>query len=155
MGLGVDPKFDDLLQSLGKIAQKHSRPVLDSILRWRRSQNENVAPHIISIHIGSATQRGASSGHLPSEVPLLLNERKSLASIYIMCRALNAVLQTLSKDALSEAMGHSLEETTFEQFRKPDFKSLVVSPNHRANAELFATLLGHLSNIRFVHRCQD
>lgn len=39
MGKGVDAKFDETLQSLGKIAQKHAKPVVDSIMRWR---NENV-----------------------------------------------------------------------------------------------------------------
>jgi len=82
------------------------------------------------------------------DVPGLLNERKSLASIYIMCRALIAVLQSTSKDALGESMGYSLEETTFEQFRKPDLKLLSQSANHRINAELYATLLGHLANVR-------
>jgi hypothetical protein len=82
------------------------------------------------------------------DVPGLLNERKSLASIYIMCRALIAVLQSISKDALGEAMGYSLEDTTFEQFRQPDLKLLSQSANHRINAELYATLLGHLANIR-------
>jgi hypothetical protein len=78
----------------------------------------------------------------------MLNERKSLASIYITCRALIAVLQSISKDALGEAMGYSLEETTFEQFRKPDLKLLAQSANHRTNAELYATMLGLLANVR-------
>lgn len=79
---------------------------------------------------------------------MILNERKSLASIYIMCRALIAVMQPLSKDALGEQMGYKLEETMFEQFRKPDLKLLAQSANHRTNAELYATLLGHLANTR-------
>jgi hypothetical protein len=38
LGPGQDPKFDDLLTSLGKIAQKHLKPVVDSVMRWRKSQ---------------------------------------------------------------------------------------------------------------------
>jgi hypothetical protein len=41
-----------------------------------------------------------------------------------------------------------LEETTFEQFKKPDLKLLAQSANHRLNAELHATMLGHLANVR-------
>lgn len=146
MGTGVDPKFDETLQSLGKIAQKHAKPVVDSIMRWRRSQNENVGSDIIRLHtMQSPTLNRSVRSH---DVPGLLNERKSLASIYIMCSALIAVLQCISKDALGEAMGYRLEETTFEQFRKPDLKLLVQSANHRTNADLYATLLGHISNVR-------
>ncbi|KAJ7273302.1 cell morphogenesis N-terminal-domain-containing protein [Mycena rebaudengoi] len=146
MGPGVDPKFDDILSSLGKIAQKHTKPVVDSIMRWRRSQTENVGSDVIRTHMALSPSPRVRI----HDVPGLLNERKSLASIYVMCRALIAVLQSISKDALGETMGYSLEETTFEQFRKPDLKLLAQSANHRSNAELYATLLGHISNVRFV-----
>jgi len=137
--IGNDPKFDDVLRSLGQIAQKHTKPVLDSIMRWRRSQVENV---------GSEYHR---PGHTrPSEVPGLLNARKALAAIYIMCKALIAVVRTLSKDAIGENLGYTLEKTTFDQFRKPDLKLLMQSANHRTNADLSAELLGHLANIRYV-----
>ncbi|KAG2353956.1 cell morphogenesis N-terminal-domain-containing protein, partial [Suillus spraguei] len=57
-----------------------------------------------------------------------------------------SVWSVLSKDAL----GFTLEETTFKQFKRPDLKLLAWSANHRLNAELYATLLGHLANVRFV-----
>lgn len=148
MGNSVDPKFDDILLSLGKIAQKHAKPVIDSIMRWRRSQNENVGSEIITVH----TTRSPTLGRTirMHDIPGLLNERKSLASIYIMCRALIAVLQSLPKDALGDAMGYHLEETIFDQFRRPELKLLHQSTNHQANAELYAMLLGHIANIRFL-----
>ncbi|KAG1732965.1 cell morphogenesis N-terminal-domain-containing protein [Suillus lakei] len=148
MGPSLDPKFDDLMGSLGKIAQKHPKPVIDSIMRWRRSHNENVSTDILKHHTSQSPlwTRGARV----QEPSTLLNERKSLASIYIMCRALIAVLSVLSKDALGDALGFTLEEKTFEQFKRPDLKLLAQSANHRLNAELYATLLGHLANVRFV-----
>lgn len=148
MGPGVDLKFDETLQSLGQIAQKHPKPVVDSIMRWRKSQLENVGSDIIRFHM--AQSPGLNRTIRPPDVPGLLNERKSLASIYIMCRALIAVLQSLPKDALGERMGYTLEKTTFDQFKKPDLKLLLHSANHRTNADLYATLLGHLANLRFV-----
>jgi hypothetical protein len=146
MGPSLDPKFDDLMGSLGKIAQKHPKPVIDSIMRWRRSHNENVSADILKHHVSQSPlwTRGARV----QELSTLLNERKSLASIYIMCRALIAVLSVLSKDALGDTLGFTLEETTFEQFKRPDLKLLAQSANHRLNAELYATLLGHLANVR-------
>ncbi|KAG2124183.1 cell morphogenesis N-terminal-domain-containing protein [Suillus clintonianus] len=148
MGPSLDPKFDDLMGSLGKIAQKHPKPVIDSIRRWRRSHNENVSADILKYHASQSPlwTRGARV----QEPSTSLNERNSLALIYIMCRALIAVLSVLSKDALGDALGFTLEETTFEQFKRPDLKLLAQSANHRLNAELYATLLGHLANVRFV-----
>jgi hypothetical protein len=67
-----------------------------------------------------------------------------------MCRALIVVMQSLSKDSLGEGIGFNLEESTFEQFRRPDLKLLSQSANHRTNAELYATLLGYLANSRFI-----
>ncbi|PBK70905.1 hypothetical protein ARMSODRAFT_1033874 [Armillaria solidipes] len=149
MGPGVDLAFDGILNSLGKIAQKHAKPVVDSVMRWRKSQVENVGSDIIRFHMAQSPP-GAVRTVRTTDVPNLLNERKSLAAIYIMCRALIAVLQSLPKDGLGEALGYSLEKTTFEQFKKPDLKLLLQSANHRTNAELYATMLGHLANVRFV-----
>ncbi|KAF8660761.1 hypothetical protein AX16_001555 [Volvariella volvacea WC 439] len=147
MGPNVDPKFDETLQSLGKIAQRHAKPVIDSIMRWRRSQNESVSDDIIRLHNMQSSTPGRATQMYA--ISTMLNERKSLASIYIMCRALIAVIQSISKNALEEVLGYSLEETTFEQFRRPEAR-LSRSVNHRLNAELFATLLGHIANVRFV-----
>ncbi|TFK22376.1 hypothetical protein FA15DRAFT_622584 [Coprinopsis marcescibilis] len=135
LGPGVDHQFDDVLQSLSIIAQKNAKPVIDSIMRWRRTQNENITSDILDIH-------GHSRGHI-------LSEKKSMASIYIMCRALVVVLQNISKDSLGDAFGYTIEETFFEQFRRPDSKHNH-SLNHRSNTELYAALLGHLAKVRFV-----
>lgn len=137
MGPGVDAKFDELLRSLGKIAQQHAKPVIDSVMRWRKSQVDGNADHPLR------SQTKAARMNDP-----FVTDRRSSASVYIMCRALIASTQNLSKDALPEAVGNRLEELAFNQFRQPDVKGLTQSANHRANAELFATLLGNLANVR-------
>ncbi|KAI5120892.1 hypothetical protein M0805_002992 [Coniferiporia weirii] len=147
-GPEIDSKFDDLLRSLGRIATKSTKPVIDSIMRWRKSQLESVSGDIILIHSSSSSSYARATR--PKEIVNLLNERKSLASIYIMCRALIAVVQSVPRDALGESMGFNLEETTFDQFKRPDLKLLSQSLNHRVNAELYSVLLGKLSTIRFV-----
>jgi hypothetical protein len=162
LGPGVDSQFDDLLASLGKIAQKHTKPVVDSVMRWRKSHNEGVSAEITRYHaVSSPAPRSGGHQQQPSSVRFqssdpesALNHRKVLASIYIMCRALIAVVEAVSaagnKDCLSEATGYMLEETTFDQFRKPDFRLLSQSANHRVNAELYAKLLGELADVRFI-----
>jgi hypothetical protein len=76
----------------------------------------------------TSSESGNPRGRIPTpnDVARLLNERKSLAVIYITCRALIVVLQTIQKNALDELMGNRLEESTFEQFRRPN---LLVVPN--------------------------
>ncbi|KAI0694213.1 cell morphogenesis N-terminal-domain-containing protein [Cytidiella melzeri] len=138
MGPGVDARFDDLLQSLGKIAQKHAKPVVDSVMRWRKSQTDG------NIYEQKRFQARSTRMH-----EAFLTDRRSIASVYVMCRALVASTQSLSKDALPEAVGNRLEELAFNQFRQPDVKALTQSSNQRANADLFATLLGNLAKVRF------
>ena len=146
MGPDSDSKFNELLQSLGRIAAKNAKPVVDSIMRWRRSQTESVSDNVIRLHSSSTFAAGRITR--AQEIASALNERKSLASIYLMCRALIVVISSISRDALAESVGYALEETTFEQFRKPDLKLLAQSANHRLNADLYATLLGKLSGLR-------
>ena len=96
--------------------------MIDSVMRWRRTQNDS-----------------DNSG--------VVGERKAMASIYIMCRALVCVLQSMAKDALGDAFGYTIEESFFEQFRRPDSRHLS-SLNHRSNTELYASLLGQLARVR-------
>ena len=87
MGPGVDPKFDELLKSLGKVAQKHAKPVVDSLLRWRKSQkdgNYSDPQHIYSANTKSGRMHDTGS---------IVTERRLLASSYITCRALVAATQ--------------------------------------------------------------
>lgn len=144
MGPGVDTKFDELLQSLGKVAQKHAKPVVDSLLRWRKSQKDGSYSDVQRVYASTPklTRMHDASMHVM--------DRRLLASIYITCRALITVTESLPKDSLSDMVGNQLEELTFSQFRNPDVKMLASSPNHRANTELYAILLGNLANIRFV-----
>lgn len=74
-------------------------------------------------------------------------ERGSLAAIYVMCRALVAVLSILPANALSDTLGYGLEETIFEQFRRP---LLTMNPNYKLCAELYAGVLGCLAGLRWV-----
>lgn len=141
MGPSVDPKFDELLQSLGKVAQKHPKPVVDSLLRWRKSQKDGSLTEVQPTYSSNAK---LTRTH---DAAALLTDRRLLASTYITCRALAAVTKSLSKDSLSDVLGNQLEELTFAQFRNPDVKT---SPNHRANTELYAEILGNLANIRYV-----
>ncbi|KAI0356441.1 hypothetical protein OH77DRAFT_1588913 [Trametes cingulata] len=147
MGPGVDEKFDDMLSSLGKVAQRNAKPVVESIMRWRKSQKDPVGQELLDHHF-SQLPSAPRALRMP-DASQVLNERKRLAAFYIMCRALIAVTRSISKDGLPDAVGHSLEELMFEQFKRHDPKLTMQSANYRCIADLHAVLLGHLADIRF------
>lgn len=68
----------------------------------------------------SRSNTPSARNYTNGEVARILGERKSLAAIYLTCRALTVVLKSIHKNALDETMGGLLEETIFEQFRHPD-----------------------------------
>lgn len=51
IGLGVDPLFDELLESLAKVAQKQLKRIVESILRWRTDQNKGLDDSLLRLHM--------------------------------------------------------------------------------------------------------
>ncbi|CAE6446201.1 unnamed protein product [Rhizoctonia solani] len=115
----------------------------------------NLSTALGALNPGGSAQTGSNYGsyvYSQSEVTRVLAERMELMTVYVLSRALLVVLAVVSelgKDVLGEGMGASLEENSFEPVRNPDLKRLEVSGNHQANAELYASLLGEIANIRF------
>lgn len=99
-------------------------------MRWRRGIGD----------VSGANKAGSSQSRRA--------ERKSLASVYIMCRALVSILSSISPQALSDTLGYSLEETIFEQFKSPTANA---NTNYRSCAELYAVVLGCLARIRLIY----
>jgi hypothetical protein len=163
MAPGSDTMFDELLSALGQIARRHAKPVIDSIMRWRKANADGVPTELVRLHTAPGVA-GAPRGHQHNRsvaqfnaVSDTLAQRKSLASIYIMCRALIVVVQAIAQGTghrgevgLPENTGYMLEEITFEPFRRPDVKLLAQSANYRTNTGLFAKLLGDLANMRYI-----
>ncbi|KAK9476437.1 cell morphogenesis N-terminal-domain-containing protein [Lipomyces japonicus] len=77
-------------------------------------------------------------------------DRKSLISIYILCRVLIEVVKQTSADMLGEEMGDKLEEIVFKQIKASDSSLLNSSVIRSANWNLFAELLGEMSKLRFI-----
>ncbi|KAG8725716.1 Cell morphogenesis protein PAG1, partial [Ceratobasidium sp. 428] len=103
-------------------------------------------------NMGVGSSSNYSQMYSQADVSRILAERMELMTVYVLSRALSVVLAGVSesgKDVLGEAMGSALEENSFEPVRNPDLKRLAMSGNHRANADLYASLLGQIANIRF------
>ncbi|KAK6200429.1 transcriptional activator leucine zipper [Scheffersomyces amazonensis] len=239
---GVDPHFDKIVASLGYIARKKPKPVIDSVMFWRKSKSEVATmaanevertletakssllqvsrdssdstivnpsnPGIIKGgNVASRSKRSLSlmrsksfskvahrrnqstSSALPSnsnsnstssssitntktpgwyedefikqkyyydariseaKKTAIQAERKSLASIYILCRVLIEVVKQTSYEIMGEDLEDKLEEIVYTQLKTTDPISTSQSLVRAANWNLFAELLGFMSEKRFL-----
>ncbi|CCG81243.1 putative Cell morphogenesis protein [Taphrina deformans PYCC 5710] len=177
LGPGTDPAFDKVLKSLGYIARQNPKPVIDSVMFWRKSRSElksdsnpsfNPSPGIGVLDAQPGLTRRITDASRPSFVrspsshyhvqqtsdPMreaaVQTDRKSLVSIFILCRTLIEIVRQINADTLGNDVGDKLEEIVFNQLKNADPESLYYSSLRIANWTLFAELLGWLSGIRFA-----
>lgn len=146
MGPGVDPAFDKLLRSLGYIARHKPKVVIDSVMVWRKSKSESNDNPLPKLSGDIMTQAARSK-----EAASVLVQRRSLVSIFILCRALIEIIKQVPADALGEDLSNKLEDTIFNQFKTADPEQIVKSANRQANLSLFAELMGWLADLRFTY----
>ncbi|KAH3683511.1 hypothetical protein WICPIJ_005507 [Wickerhamomyces pijperi] len=192
---GIDPSFDKIIASLGHISKSNPKPVIDSVMFWRKSKSENSQQateavqtaltelkeyketlnnkpdqkkqlsHSTSIsrlsHKRSTSSKSSSLAPDSKLIELETNvqdlrdiaikeERKSLISIYILCRVLIEVVKQVNFDNDSDDLGDKLEEIVFSQLRQTDPILISSSIIRSANWNLFAELLGYMSDKRFL-----
>lgn len=161
---GADPGFDKVLRNLAFIARQNPKPVIDSVMFWRKSRaelrNDAASPVVHEAGEGlSAIRRHEAArpsfARSPSMTPdnnrdaSILADRRSLVSIHILCRTLIELIAHVNAEALTPDVGEKLEEIVFNQLRSADPDLLMSSPLRLANWNLFVELLGGLSGIRF------
>ncbi|PLW54499.1 hypothetical protein PCANC_05604 [Puccinia coronata f. sp. avenae] len=145
LGPGVDPAFDATFVSLAQVSKKNPGQVVNFVMRWKSRQGETNDDYAIQRAL-------VTSGNSLNarRVAAVLSERKSLALVYILCRALISVVQVVTREALGEELGARLEEIIFNSIKNADPHVTSRTPNKQANMNMFAYLLGVLSNIRFT-----
>ena len=190
LGEGVDQDFDKIIASLGYISRNNPKPVIDSVMFWRKSKSEvasmaaeaaEKAIQILSDHKEAASYRKHShsastasrfshrrntssktamhpdskSAYLESQAQTaretaVQGDRKSLISIYILCRVLIEIVKQVNFDTIGDDLGDKLEEIVFSQLRSTDPILISSSIIRSANWNLFAELLGCMSEKRFL-----
>ena len=80
---------------------------------------------------------------------MIINDRRSTVSIYILCRVLIEIIGQSSLEAVTKDMAYKLEDIIFNQLRSADPEILARSPLRVANWRLFGMLLGVMSNLDF------
>ncbi|KAG8937043.1 Cell morphogenesis protein PAG1 [Tulasnella sp. 419] len=140
--------FDSLLESMAQLARKHSNLVIDSIMRWKKTNtNQPIDGSLIEKHMSGNSGKFSRRVEVEAE----LTRRKNLATIYLLCRSLVRVIRAVPKDGLDEVQVDQLASTFFEEFvNDHEAKRLSASANLRTNAEMGAILLAELAVTRFV-----
>lgn len=205
LGEGVDPVFDKIIESLGHIAKKKPKPVIDAMMFWRKTKSEiaavateqvekllneyeneqhgplhnktnpgmsSIAPtHSKTLSNGSrrshkrnnssrssAGSRGLTEGQRLKDLGSQIEnakaaafqaDRKSLISIYILCRVLIEIVKQAS-DERDEDLSDKLEEIVFTQLKTTDPLSISSSIIKSSNWNSFAELLGWMSDSKFL-----
>ncbi|KAH8679011.1 cell morphogenesis protein-like protein PAG1 [Tricladium varicosporioides] len=170
-GPGVDPTFDQLISALGHIASQKPKALIDSMMLWRknksdaaneaRSQLAQSRNHVVP---GQLPRRNTEPLHMLSDSVdsngnvlsiaarqefVAQAERRSTASIYILCRVLIEVIGQSTLQCITPEMEEKLEVIIFGQLKIADADQLNNSPLKMANWFLFSQLLGVMSEINF------
>ncbi|UKZ73792.1 hypothetical protein TrVFT333_001444 [Trichoderma virens FT-333] len=175
-GPGVDPAFDQLIVALGHIASPKPKNLIDSMMLWRKSKSDaaneartqlqqlrggqpmspllrrNTEPVPIGPVISNGSDSGLSGGGMLASKQEFVaqQERRSTVSIYILCRVLLEVICQSSLAAITPEVEDKLESIIFGQLKIAESEQLLASPLKMANWNLFALLLGHMSDINFA-----
>ncbi|KAJ2391275.1 Cell morphogenesis protein PAG1 [Coemansia sp. RSA 2611] len=155
---GVDPTFDRTLEKLGMLARRRPRVIIELLLVWRKTTidaaDDDPLDNSNNPAIGSAPLPDLARHHHMQAAALsrahyIVRERKSLVSVYILCRALSAVVSQLDASHLDGDLGDRLEELVFGQVKQVNPANLRRSQNRREIQDLYAQLIGRISGIRF------
>lgn len=169
-GPGVDPAFDQSITALGHIASSKPKALIDSMMLWRKSKSdaanearmaskgqpngslqrrntEPVPPN--GVGPGDAMHPNGQPSYASKQEYVAQAERRSLVSIYILCRVLLEVISQSTLASITPEMEDKLEGIIFSQLKIADTEQLMFSPLKLANWNLFAQLLGVMSDINF------
>ncbi|KZF23140.1 hypothetical protein L228DRAFT_228990 [Xylona heveae TC161] len=139
-GPGIDTGFDQLIAALGHIARQKPKPLIDTLMFWRKAKSEAAnAARIEFSQVASASRHEA----------VIQAERRSTISIYLLCRVLIEIIGQSSLASVTPEMADRLEDIIFSQLKAADPDQLIASPLKLANWSIFAQLLGVMSSINF------
>ncbi|KAJ8129992.1 hypothetical protein O1611_g3637 [Lasiodiplodia mahajangana] len=174
-GPGADPAFDQFIVALGHIARPKPKALIDAIMLWRKSKSEaasearsqlqqlksnqptpslmrrNTEPVQVSAAAGTSDTGTPGAGSIAEKQEYVAQaERRSIVSIYILCRVLLEVISCSSLSSITPEMEEKLEAIIFGQLKIADVEQLEASPLKMANWNLFTQLLGAMSKINFA-----
>ncbi|KKK25189.1 cell morphogenesis protein, partial [Aspergillus rambellii] len=170
-GPGADPNFDQLISALGHIARQKPKPLIDTIMFWRKAKGDAV---LIAKQAASQPKTSAENGllirrnteptqvvtesatqHTPNSLlsrhdDIILTERRATVSVYLVCRVLIEIFNQSSLESITLDMAERLEDIVFGQLKTVDPEQISASPLRMANWRIYSQLLGIMSEEKFT-----
>ncbi|KAJ6133856.1 hypothetical protein N7523_000178, partial [Penicillium sp. IBT 18751x] len=174
-GPGADPNFDQLISALGHIARQKPKPLIDTIMVWRKAKGDaaitarqmtNDPPKPVITENGVLMRRNTEptqphvdplAGERPAQQSTLLGrhddvalvERRATVSVYLVCRVLIEIFNQSSLASITLDMADRLEDIVFGQIKTVDPDQISASPLRMANWRIYGQLLGIMSEQNF------
>ncbi|KAL4806756.1 cell morphogenesis N-terminal-domain-containing protein [Aspergillus unguis] len=168
-GPGADPKFDQLISALGHIARQKPKPLIDTIMFWRKAKGDAVLGAkqaatqpkppvengLLIRRNTEPTQASPDTGNPPNSIlsrhdDIVLTERRATVSVYLVCRVLMEIFNQSSIEAITVDMADRLEDIVFGQLKTVDPDQIAASPLRMANWRIYSQLLGIMSEDKFT-----
>ncbi|KAE8356011.1 cell morphogenesis N-terminal-domain-containing protein [Aspergillus coremiiformis] len=169
-GPGADPSFDQLIAALGHIARQKPKPLIDTIMFWRKAKGDaaimakqmstqskengllirrNTEPSQVAVETASQTEH-ASNPIFSRNDDVVLAERRATVSVYLVCRVLIEIFNQSSLASITVDMAERLEEIVFGQLKTVDPDQVAASLLRIANWRIYSQLLGIMSETNFT-----
>ncbi|KAJ5690808.1 hypothetical protein N7462_005200 [Penicillium macrosclerotiorum] len=175
-GPGADPNFDQLISALGHIARQKPKPLIDTIMLWRKGKGDaastarhmtNDLPKPMLTENGVLMRRNTEPTQAPGDqtptdrlqqpTPFLgrhddiaLVERRATVSVYLVCRVLIEIFNQSNLASITLDMADRLEDIVFGQIKTVDPDQISASPLRMANWRIYGQLLGIMSEQNFT-----
>ncbi|KAI2265093.1 Cell morphogenesis protein PAG1 [Ophidiomyces ophidiicola] len=175
-GPGADLAFDQLIAALGHIAKQKPKPLIDTIMFWRKSKGEaaaiakqratqptmlpigmtvirrNTEPVPPGLDVSDTSPMGSTTSISlpPRQDDAVLAERRATVSVYLVCRVLIEIFNQSSMDAITFEMADRLEDIVFGQLKTVDPDQIAASSLRMANWRIYSQLLGIMSENNFA-----
>ncbi|KAJ5371431.1 uncharacterized protein N7496_007523 [Penicillium cataractarum] len=175
-GPGADPNFDQLISALGHIARQKPKPLIDTIMLWRKSKGDaaitarqmtNELPKPVMAENGVLMRRNTEPTQAPGDPvsadrpqpptaflsrhdDVALVERRATVSVYLVCRVLIEIFNQSSLASITLDMADRLEDIVFGQIKTVDPDQISASPLRMANWRIYGQLLGIMSELNFT-----
>ncbi|KAE8151767.1 cell morphogenesis N-terminal-domain-containing protein [Aspergillus avenaceus] len=170
-GPGADSNFDQLISALGHIARQKPKPLIDTIMLWRKAKGD--AAHMAKQMINNqskengllirrnteptqiAAESAGQTDHTPANLILskhddvVLAERRATVSVYLVCRVLIEIFNQSDLASITIDMADHLESIVFQQLKSVDPDQVAASLLRIANWRIYSQLIGIMSEINF------
>lgn len=151
-GPGVDHTFDQLVAALGHVSRSKPKPLIDSLMLWRKGKSE--AAMEARFQLQQYSQMKSTPGfstemfaNLQRDVTFA--ERRSSVAVYLLCRVMMHIFEQSDISAITPDTADRLEDVIFSQLKVADLDWLAESPLHHSNWVMYGQLLGAMSGMDF------